>query len=148
MKNFLNNLRSLLNSEELQEHLTDYLDCDKVEFLLNYDGHNVYTLNLSVINIYDDAETASYSETFEFSFTKQGLVTSLLYRFSPEYEDGRFLHASMLGDKLTKYLNARLPNKSGLSEYDLNTLDRRTLYPRTMIRKKCDNLIDSEKTQF
>lgn len=88
--------------------MTDYLDCDKVKVLLNYEGCDVYTLNLSVINIYDDVETAAYPETYEFSFTKQGLVTSLLYRFSPEYEDGRFLHASMLGDELTKYLNDRL----------------------------------------
>lgn len=139
MTKTLDNLQSLLNSDELQDYLTDYLDCDKVELLLNYEGHDVYTLNVTVINIYDDVETVAYSEIFEFSFTNQGLVTNLLYRFSPEYEDGRFLHASMLGDKLTKYLNARLPNKSGLSEYDLKTLDHRKLYPKTMIRKECDN---------
>lgn len=129
MKNFLNNIRSLLNSKELQEYLTDYLDCDEVKLLLNYEGYEVYTLNVTVINIYDDVETVAYFETFEFSFTKQGLVTSLLYRFSSEYEDELFLHASILGDKLTKYLNDRLPNESSLSEYELNQLDRRTLYP-------------------
>ena len=39
-------------------------------------------------------------------------------------------------------MNDRLPNESGLSEYELNQLDRRTLYPKTMIRKDCNDLID------
>ena len=142
MKNFLNNLRSLLNSKELQEYLTDYLDCDKVKLLLNYEGYEVYTLNVTVINIYDDVETVAYFETFEFSFTKQGRITSLLHRKSPYHEYARTLHALTLGDELTKYLNDRLLNESGLSECDLKTLDRRTLYPKTMIRKDCNDLID------
>lgn len=142
MKNFLNNIRSLLNSKELQEYLTDYLDCDKVKLLLNYEGYEVYTLNVTVINIYDDIETVAYSETYEFMFTRQGRITSLLHRKSPYHEYARTLHALTLGDELTKYLNDRLPNESGLSECDLKNLDRRTFYPKTMIRKYCNDLID------
>lgn len=33
-------------------------------------------------------------------------------------------------------VNDRLSDESGLSECDLKTLDRRTLYPGTMIRKE------------
>ena len=124
MKNFLNNLRSLLNSEELQEYLTDYCNCDKVSLLLNYEGHDVYTLNVAVIVKIDDTETVAYSETYEFMFTRQGRITSLLHRKSPYHEYGRTLHALTLGNELTKYLNDRLPNESGLSECDLKTLDR------------------------
>ena len=136
MKNFLDNLQSLLSSKELQDYLTDYCDCDKVSLLLNYEGHDVYTLIIAVIVEIDDIETVAYSETYEFMFTRQGRITSLFHRKSLYHEYGRALHALTLGDKLTKYLNARLPNKSGLSEYDLKNLDRRTLYPKTMIRKE------------
>lgn len=142
MKNFLDNLRSLLNSEELQEYLTDYCDCDKVSLLLNYEGHDIYTLSIAVIIEIDRIETVAYSETYEFMFTRQSRITSLLHRKSPYHEYARTLHALTLGDELTKYLNDRLPNESCLSEYDLKTLDRRTLYPRTMIRKDLDSLID------
>lgn len=139
MKNFLDNLQALLSSDELKEYLTDYLDCDKVKLLLNYEGHDVYTLSIAVIVEIDDIETVAYSETYEFMFTRQSRITSLLHRSSRYYEYARSLNALTLGDKLTKYLNARLPNKSDLSEYDLKNLDRRTLYPRTMIRSECDN---------
>ena len=142
MKNFLDNLQSLLNLEELQEYLTDYFCCNSVSLLLNYEGHDVYTLNVAVIVKIDDIETVAYSETYEFMFTRQGRITSLLHRKSPYYEYGRTLHALTLGNELTKYLNDRLLNESGLSECDLKTLDRRTLYPRTMIRKDLDSLID------
>lgn len=142
MKQFLDNLQSLLNSEELQEYLTDYLDCDKVKLLLNYEGYEVYTLSIAVIVEINDIETVAYSETYEFMFTRQGRITSLLHRKSPYHEYGRTLHALTLGDELTKYLNDRLPNESGLSERDLKTLDRRTLYPKTMIRKDRDDLIN------
>lgn len=134
MKHTLDNLRSLLNSEELQDYLTDYLECDRVKLLLNYEGHDVYTLKVAVIVKIDNIETVAYSETYEFMFTRQGRITSLFHRKSPYYEYGRTLHALTLGDELTKYLNDRLPNESGLSEYDLKNLDRRTLYPKTMIR--------------
>lgn len=142
MKHVLNNLQSLLNSEELQEYLTDYCNCDKVSLLLNYEGHDVYTLNVAVIEKIDDTETVAYSETYEFMFTRQGRITSLLHRKSPYHEYGRTLHALTLGNELTKYLNDRLPNESGLSECDLKNLDRRTLYLKTMIRKYCNDLID------
>lgn len=142
MKNFLDNLQSLLNSKELQDYLTDYCNCDKVSLLLNYEGHDVYTLNVAVIVKIDDTETVAYSETYEFMFTRQGRITSLLHRKSPYHEYGRTLHALTLGNELTKYLNDRLPNESGLSECDLKNLDRRTLYPKTMIRKYCNDLID------
>ena len=68
-------------------------------------------------------------------FTKHGHMTTLLHRFSEDYEEGRKFNAMTLGDKLTEYLNDRLRDESGLSEYELKNLDRRTLYPRTMIRK-------------
>lgn len=142
MKNFLDNLRSLLNSEELQDYLTDHCYCDKVKLLLNYEGHYVYTLNVAAIVEIDRIETVAYSETYEFSFTRQGHVTNLLHRKSPYHEYERTLHALTIGNELTKYLNNRLPNESGLSEYELNHLDRRTLYPKTMIRKDCNDLID------
>lgn len=142
MTKTLDNLQSLLNSEELQEYLTDYCNCDKVSLLLNYEGHDVYTLNVAVIVKIDDTETVAYSETYEFMFTRQGRITSLLHRKSPYHEYGRTLHALTLGNELTKYLNDRLPNESGLSECDLKNLDRRTLYPKTMIRKYCNDLID------
>lgn len=142
MKQLLDNLQSLLDSEELQDYLTDYLDCDKVILLLNYEGHDVYTLSIAVIVEIDDIETVAYSETYEFMFTRQGRITSLFHRKSPYHEYERTLHALTIGNELTKYLNDRLPDESGLSEYDLKTLDRRTLYPRTMIRKDLDSLID------
>ena len=115
MKQSLDNLRSLLSSEELQDYLTDYCDCDKVSLLLNYEGHDVYTLSIAVIVEIDDIETVAYSETYEFMFTRQGRITSLLHRDSLYYEYGRSLHALTLGDELTKYLNDRLPNNSCLS---------------------------------
>lgn len=142
MKHVLDNLRSLINSEELQDYLTDHCDCDKVSLLLNYEGHDVYTLSIAVIVEIDDIETVAYSETYEFMFTRQGCITSLFHRKSPYHEYARTLHALTLGNELTKYLNDRLPNESRLSECDLKTLDRRTLYPRTMIRKDLDSLID------
>lgn len=135
MTKTLDNLQSLLNSEELQEYLTDYLECDRVKFILMKEGHRVYTLSVTVINVYDDVDTISYFETYEFMFTKHGRITTLLHRFSEDYEEGRTFHAITLGDKLTEYLNHRLPDESGLSEYELKNLDRRTLYPGTMIRK-------------
>ena len=134
MKQTLDNLQQLLNSEELQEYLTDYLKCDRVKLILMKEGQDVYTLSVTVIDVYDDVDTISYLETYEFTFTKQGRLTNLLHRFLGEHEEGRTFHAAVLGDKLTKYLNDRLPDKSGLSKYDLKNLDRRTLYPRTMIR--------------
>lgn len=134
MKQALDNLQQLLNSEELQEYLTDYLECDRVKLILMKEGHGVYTLSVTVINSYDDVDTISYFETYEFMFTKHGRITTLLHRFSEDYEVGRKFHAITLGDKLTEYLNYRLPDESGLSEYELKNLDRRTLYPRTMIR--------------
>lgn len=136
MKQTLDNLQQLLNSEELQEYLTDYLECDKVKLILMKEGQRVYTLSVTVINSYDDVDTISYFETYEFMFTKHGRISTLLHRFSEEHGESRTFHAAVLGDKLTKYLNDRLPDESGLSEYDLNTLDRRTLYPKTMIRKE------------
>ena len=136
MTKTLDNLQFLLNSEELQEYLTDYCDCDKVSLLLNYEGHDIYTLSIAVIVEINDIETVAYSETYEFMFTKQGRITSLLHRVSPYYEHARSLNALVLGDELTKYLNDRLPDESGLSECDLKNLDRRTLYPKTMIRKE------------
>lgn len=142
MKHVLDNLQFLLNSEELQEYLTDYCDCDKVSLLLNYEGHDIYTLSIAVIVEINDIETVAYSETYEFMFTRQGRITSLLHRKSPYHEYARTLYALTLGDELTKYLNDRLPNESGLSECDLKNLDRRTLYPKTMIRKDCNDLID------
>lgn len=142
MTKTLDNLQSLLNSEELQDYLTDYLHCGKVKLLLNYEGHYVYTLNVAVIVKIDDTETVEYSETYEFMFTRQGRITSLLHRKSPYHEYGRTLHALTLGNELTKYLNERMSDESLLSEYDLKTLDRRTLYPGTMIRKDCNDLID------
>lgn len=142
MTKTLDNLQSLLDSEELQDYLTDYLDCDKVEFLLNYEGHDVYTLNVAVIVKIDDIETVAYSETYEFMFTRQGRITSLFHRKSPYHKYELTLHALTIGNELTKYLNDRLPNESGLSEYDLKNLNRRTLYPETMIRKDCNDLID------
>lgn len=135
MKQTLDNLQQLLNSEELQDYLTDYLECDRVKLILMKEGHGVYTLSVTVVDSYDGVDTISYFETYEFMFTKHGRVTNLLHRFSEEHEEGRTFHAAVLGDKLTKYLNYRLPDESGLSEYDLKNLDRRTLYPRTMIRE-------------
>lgn len=138
MTKTLDNLQQLLNSEELQEYLTDYLECDRVKFILMKEGHEVYTLSVTVIDVYDDVDTISYFETYEFMFTKHGHITTLLHRFSEDYEEGRIFHAMTLGDKLTEYLNYRLPDESGLSEYELKNLDRRTLYPTTMLRKDCD----------
>ncbi len=103
-----NRLQSLLDSDEFQDYLTDYLDCDKVELIVNYEGHEVYTLNVKVINIYDGVETVPYSETYEFTFTKQGLVTNLLHRFDLEDYEGSRLHALTLGDKIHDYLNSHL----------------------------------------
>lgn len=134
MKQALDNLQQLLNSEELQEYLTDYLECDRVKLILMKEGHGVYTLSVTVINSYDDVDTISYFETYEFMFTEHGRITTFLHRFSEDYEEGRKFHAMTLGDNLTEYLNYRLPDESGLSEYELKNLDRRTLYPRTMIR--------------
>ena len=135
MKQTLDNLQSLLNSEELQKYLTDYLECDRVKLILMKEGHGVYTLSVTVINVYNDVDTISYFETYEFMFTEHGRITTLLHRFSEDYEEGRKFNAMTLGDKLTEYLNDRLPDESGLSGYELKNLDRRTLYPRTMIRK-------------
>lgn len=142
MKHTLDNLQSLLSSKELQDYLTDYLHCDKVKLLLNYEGHDVYTLSVAVIVEIDDIETVAYSETYEFMFTRQGRITSLFHRKSPYHEYERTLHALTIGNKLTKYLNDRLSNESGLIECDLKNLDRRTLYPKTLVRKDLDNLID------
>ena len=138
MKQTLDNLQQLLNSEELQEYLTDYLECDRVKLILMKEGHGVYTLSVTVINSYDDVDTISYFETYEFMFTKHGRITTLLHRFSEDYEEGRKFHTMTLGDKLTEYLNYRLPDESRLSEYELKNLDRRTLYPGTMIRLRHD----------
>ena len=138
MKQVLDNLQQLLDSKELQEYLTDYLECDRVKLILMKEGHGVYTLSVTVINSYDDVDTISYFETYEFMFTKHGRITTLLHRFSEDYEEGRKFYALTLGDKLTEYLNYRLPDESGLSEYDLKNLDRRTLYPKTMIRLRHD----------
>lgn len=135
MKQTLDNLQSLINSKELQDYLTDYLKCDRVKLILMKEGQGVYTLSVTVIDSYDGVDTISYFETYEFMFTKHGRITTLLHRFSEDYEEGRTFNAMTLGDKLTEYLNYRLPDESGLSEYDLKNLDRRTLYPRTMIRK-------------
>lgn len=110
MTKTLDNLQSLLDSEELQDDLTDYLHCDKVSLLLNFEGHDVYTLSIAVIVEIDDIETVAYSETYEFMFTRQGRITSLLHRKSPYHEYARTLHALTLGNELTKYLNDRLPN--------------------------------------
>lgn len=134
MKRALDNLQSLINSKELQKYLTDYLECDRVKLIVMKEGHGVYTLSVTVIDSYDGVNTISYFETYEFMFTKHDHITTLLHRFSEDYEEGRTFHAMTLGDKLTEYLNYRLPDESGLSEYDLKNLDRRTLYPRTMIR--------------
>lgn len=101
----IDNLKDLINSEELRDYLTDYLDCDKVELSLNYEGDEVYTLNVTVINVYDDEEMTAYSETYEFSLTRHGLVTNLLHRMSFEDLDGSRFHTLTLGDKITKYLN-------------------------------------------
>lgn len=136
MKQLLDNLQSLLDSKELQDYLTDYLECDRVKLILMKEGHGVYTLTVTVINSYDDVDTISYFETYEFMFTKHGRITTLLHRFSEENGGSRTFHAAVLSDKLTKYLNDRLPDESGLSKHDLRTLDRRTLYPKTMIRKE------------
>lgn len=106
--NSIDNLKNLIDSEEFQNYLTDYLDCDKVELLLNYEGDGVYTLNVEVIDIYDEVETTAYSEMFEFSLTRQGLVTSLLHRFSEDDVEGKRLHALELSDKIMKYLNDHL----------------------------------------
>ena len=138
MKHVLDNLQSLLDSEELQDYLTEYCDCDKVKLLLNYEGHDVYTLSIAVIVEIDDIETVAYSVTYEFMFTRQGRITSLFHRKSPYHEYERTLHALTIGNELTKYLNNRLSNESGLSEYDLKNLYRRTLYRRTMIRSDHD----------
>ena len=101
-------LKDLIKSEEFQDYLTDYLDCDEVKLSLNYEGYGVYTLNAEVINVYNDVETTAYSETYEFSFNRQGFVTSLLHRFSEEDTEGSRFHALTLGDKITKYLNDHL----------------------------------------
>lgn len=135
MKQTLDNLQSLINSKELQKYLTDYLKCDRVKLIIMKEGHGVYILSVTVIDSYDDVDTISFVETYEFMFTKHSRITTLLHRFSEDYEEGRKFNAMTLGDKLTEYLNDRLPDKSGLSEYELKNLDRRTLYPRTMIRK-------------
>lgn len=135
MKRALDNLQSLINSKELQKYLTDYLKCDRVKLILMKEGQGVYTLSVTVIDSYDSVDTISYFETYEFMFTKHGRISTLLHRFSEDYEEGRTFHAMTLGDKLTEYLNDRLPDESGLSEYELKNLDRRTLYPGTMIRK-------------
>lgn len=135
MKRTLDNLQSLINSKELQKYLTDYLECDRVKLIIMKEGHGVYTLSVTVIDSYDSVDTISYFETYEFMFTKHDRITTLLHRFSEDYEEGRKFNAMTLGDKLTEYLNDRLPDESGLSEYELKNLDRRTLYPRTMIRK-------------
>lgn len=104
----IENLKDLINSEKFQNYLTDYLECDKIELLLNYEGDGVYTLNVEVINIYDEVETTAYSEMFEFSLDRQGFVTSLLHRFDLEdYNRSRY-HALTLGEKITKYLNDHL----------------------------------------
>ena len=104
----VDNLKNLIDSEEFQDDLTDYLDCDEVKLSLNYEGDGVYTLNAEVINVYNDVETTAYSETYEFSFNGQGFVTSLLHRFSEEDIEGSRFHALTLGDKITKYLNDHL----------------------------------------
>lgn len=104
----IDNLKDLINSEELLDYLTDYLDCDKVKLSLNYEGGEVYTLNAEVINVYNDVETTAYSETYEFSFNRQGFVTNFLHRFSEEDIEGSRFHALTLGDKITKYLNDHL----------------------------------------
>lgn len=105
MKQTLDNLQQLLNSEELQEYLTDYLECDRVKLILMKEGHGVYTLSVTVIDSYDDVDTISYFETYEFMF-KRGRITTLLHRFSEDYEEGRTFHAMTLGDKLTEYLRS------------------------------------------
>lgn len=140
MKQLFDNLQSLLNSKELQDYLTDYLNCDRVKLILMKEGRGFYTLSVTVIDvfsdIYCDVENVAYSATYESTFTKHGHITNLLHRFSEEHGGSRTFDVAVLGDKLTKYLNDRLPDESSLSEYDLNTLDRRTLYPKTMIRKE------------
>lgn len=101
-------LKDLIMSEEFQDYLTDYLDCDEVKLSLNYKGGGVHTLNVEVINLYDEVETTAYSKMFEFSLDKQGFATSLLHRFSEDdVEEIRF-HASVLGDKIRDYLNDHL----------------------------------------
>ena len=112
MKQTLDNLQQLLNSEELQDYLTDYLECDRVKLILMKEGHGVYTLSVTVINVYDDVDdvddvdTISYFETYEFMFTKHGRISTLLHRFSEDYEEGRKFNAMTLGDKLTEYLRS------------------------------------------
>ena len=138
MKQSLDNLQQLLNSEELQDYLADYLKCDRVKLILMKEGQLVYTLSVTVIDSYDDVDTISYFETYEFMFTEHGRITTLLHRFSEDYEEDRKFHAITLGDNLTEYLNYRLPDESGLSEYELKNLDRRTLYPKTMLRLRHD----------
>lgn len=101
-------LKDLIMSEEFQDYLTDYLDCDEVKLSLNYEGDGVHTLNVEVINIYDGVEKTAYSETYEFSFNRQGFVTSLLHRFSEEDTEGSRFYALTLGDKIRDYLNSRL----------------------------------------
>ena len=64
MKQLLNNLQSLLNSKELQDYLTDYLECDRVNLILTKEGQRVYTLSVIVINVRDDMDTISYFETY------------------------------------------------------------------------------------
>ena len=106
MKQTLDNLQSLLNSEELQDYLTDYLECDRVKPILMKEGHGVYTLSVTVIDSYDGVDTISYFETYEFMFTEHGRISTLLHRFSEDYEEGRTFHAMTLGDKLTEYLRS------------------------------------------
>ena len=101
-------LKDLIMSEEFQDYLTDYLDCDEVKLSLNYEGDGVHTLNVEVINIYDEVETTACSRMFEFSLDKQGFVTSLLHRFSEDDVEVSRFNALTLGDKIRDYLNSRL----------------------------------------
>lgn len=39
--NSIDNLKNLIDSEEFQDYLTDYLDCDEVKLSLNYEGDEV-----------------------------------------------------------------------------------------------------------
>lgn len=106
MKQTVDNLQSLLNSEELQDYLTDCLKCDRVKLIIMKEGQGVYTLSVTVIDSYDGVDTISYFETYEFMFTKHGRISTLLHRFSEDYEEGRKFNAMTLGDKLTEYLRS------------------------------------------
>lgn len=101
-------LKQLLNDADLQQKLTDHLDCDKVRLNLIELDKIYHELDLQVIKIVDDREVLKYTDSFAFELNDLDSLFFFAIRFNEFVSPSQALETAKTGQIIEEHLKASL----------------------------------------